>query len=476
MIAKLIRKPTSVTGMKEKFTSLSLWFVVGMAFCLFLKMEVNAANSDRIVVMVSIDGLAAYYLDDPKADMPNIRALAKAGARASSMKSVMPTVTWPNHTTLVTGVTPAHHGVVGNNYYNRAKKEQLTLIFDPVYDKDEIVKVPTIYDAAKSSGLLTAAVNWPASRNAKTLDWTTPEVHKPDLYRKYTTPSVLRECDENGIALLEEVFPAGKEIAGKTDEIYTRVFNLLIHKHRPQLALLHLSDVDHTEHESGPKSVEAYATIQKADERVGEIWKMLQRDFPDKATLIVVSDHGFSPIKSIVLPNIVLRQAGLVEVKEKKITGGAVRVVSQGGAAMLYVLDEANRSAVIGKIEKAFRKVKGISKIVKPEQLSDYGMANPKVDPNAPDMMLLAEMGYTFGDTAAGDVPFNEKPERLGSHGHDASFPELHATFVAWGAGIKAGSHLGEINNLDVAPTIAKLLKISLPSTDGKPLQEILAP
>src|SRR3954471_14028150 len=101
-----------------------------------------AADPDRIVVLMSIDGLANFYMDDPAAEMPMIRRLAAEGARAASMRASDPTVTWPNHTTLVTGVSPARHGVVGNNYLDRAKGEKVTLIWDPVLDKDEIVKVP----------------------------------------------------------------------------------------------------------------------------------------------------------------------------------------------------------------------------------------------------------------------------------------------------------------------------------------------
>src|SRR5262245_39122074 len=91
-----------------------------------LPTSATAANdSDSIVVMISVDGLAGFYLDDPKAEMPNIRALAAEGARAGGMKAVAPSVTWPNHTTLVTGVTPAVHGVVGNNYFDRAARQRV---------------------------------------------------------------------------------------------------------------------------------------------------------------------------------------------------------------------------------------------------------------------------------------------------------------------------------------------------------------
>src|SRR4051812_15745907 len=98
-----------------------------------------APKPGRIVVMVSVDGLAGYYIDDPKAEMPNIRALAAEGARAASMKAVVPTVTWPNHASLVTGVQPAKHGVIGNNYFDRATSKPVQLISDPVLDKDQII-------------------------------------------------------------------------------------------------------------------------------------------------------------------------------------------------------------------------------------------------------------------------------------------------------------------------------------------------
>jgi predicted AlkP superfamily pyrophosphatase or phosphodiesterase len=439
----------------------------------------GAANPDRIVVMVSVDGLAAYYLDDPKAEMPTIRALAAEGARASMMKASTPTVTWPNHTTLVTGVTPARHGVLGNNYFDRHPGKKVALISDPVFDKDQIVKVPTIYDLAKAAGLKTAGIRWPATRNAKTLDWTIPDILTTNLLREFTTPALFAECEKAGIDIFASDTTAepgsGTPSPKPTDEICTRVFNLILHEHRPQLALLHVIDVDHTEHLKGPKSPEAYAAVKMADDEVRQVWEELKRDFPGKATLFVVSDHGFSPIKRMILPNVILRKAGLIETTGRKGTSGAVQIVTQGGSAFVYVLDEKNRADVVARIRKALDGLEGISKIVGPEEFKDYGVANPKDDPHAPDMILFAQEGCVFGDTAAGELPFNDKPERKGSHGHDADLPDLHATFVAWGAGIKPGVRLGEISNTDVAPTIAKLLGFSIPNAEGKVLKEALA-
>jgi predicted AlkP superfamily pyrophosphatase or phosphodiesterase len=424
-------------------------------------------DNNRIVVMMSIDGLAAFYLDDPKAEMPTIRMLASEGARAKMMKASTPTVTWPNHTTLVTGDNPARHGVVGNNYYNRETGKKVTLISDPVFDKDQIVKVPTIYDVAKDDGLKTAAVLWPATRNARSLDWTTPDVASEDLRKKYTTPALIEDMNHAGINIFE------KPTEGSMDDTYTKAFNLILHEHRPNLALLHVAFVDHTQHLYGPRTPEAYAAIKAADGQVRMVWDELQKDFPGTATLIIVSDHGFSAIKRTILPNVILRKAGL-ESTAKDSGDWPVHVIVQGGALMVYVRDEAKRDEVLGKVRKAFAGIEGISKMVSADKFKAYGVANPKDDPHAPDLWLFADEGYAFGDTAAGSLPFSEKPERKGTHGHDSSLPDLHATFVAWGDGIKPGVKLGEISNIDVAPTIAKLLGIKFANVDGKPLRAIL--
>jgi predicted AlkP superfamily pyrophosphatase or phosphodiesterase len=434
-------------------------------------------DSDRIVVMISVDGLAAYYLDDPKADMPTLRALATAGARADLMKVSTPTVTWVNHTTLVTGDNPARHGVVGNNYFDRTTGKVVTLISDPVFDKDQIVKVPTIYDIAKKNGMRTAAIRWPASRNAGTLDWTFPDVASDALLHKYVTPSLLTECQAAGIWADGEKDPiAASDARIVKDDMCVRVFDFVLQNHHPQLALLHLINVDMIEHLVGPRTPEAYAAVKTADEQVGQVWEELKRDYPGRATLLVVSDHGFSPIEHAIMPNVVLRQAGLVEVKGTRIVSGSVRLVPQGGAALVYILDQPNRSAIVDQIRKSFQGMKGVEKVVGPDELKDFGVADPKDDPHAPDMILFADEGYNFGDTAAGVLTFFEKPERKGSHGHDPALPDLHATFVAWGVGIKPGANLGEIQNIDVAPTIAILLGVPMPNVDGKPLAGALAP
>src|SRR4030095_14077810 len=131
---------------------------------------------------------------------------------------------------LVTGVSPAIHGVLGNNFFDRSKGENVTLIWDPDLDKDEIVKVPTIFDLAKAAGLKTAAIRWPATRNAKSLDWTIPDVGKAELVSKYTTPELLGECKAEGFDIVfgDEGKTVGTAESIEKDEMWTEVFNGIV--------------------------------------------------------------------------------------------------------------------------------------------------------------------------------------------------------------------------------------------------------
>jgi predicted AlkP superfamily pyrophosphatase or phosphodiesterase len=158
-----------------------------------------------------------------------------------------------------------------------------------------------------------------------------------------------------------------------------------------------------------------------------------------------------------------------VEMKGGRITGGDVQLAVQGGSALVYVNDEGNRESIMKRFKEAFANVDGVAKIVGVDEFPKYGIGDPRHDPHAPDLVLFAKMNYYFGETAPG------KKELKGSHGYDSYLPDMYATFVAWGAGIKPGAKLGVVENTSVAPTVAKLLGVEIPNAEGRSLNEALA-
>jgi len=109
-------------------------------------------------IVISIDGFAGFYWDDPVVRLPTLRRLAERGVVASRMETVYPSTTWPTHVSLMTGVSPARHGVVGNYILNRGSGQPEDLSGDPVYDAPHLLRAPTVYDLAHAAGRRTAPV------------------------------------------------------------------------------------------------------------------------------------------------------------------------------------------------------------------------------------------------------------------------------------------------------------------------------
>src|SRR5262249_11676540 len=124
------------------------------------------------IVLISIDGFAAYHLDNMELALPNIRALAAEGAQAASSETVFPSVTHPAHTTLITGVAPRVHGVLANRMRNRTTGESFHITNKL---RSESIAVPTVFDAARRKGLTSATFFWPETKGDPAIDYNLPE-------------------------------------------------------------------------------------------------------------------------------------------------------------------------------------------------------------------------------------------------------------------------------------------------------------
>ena len=436
-----------------------------------------SAEDVKHVVLISVDGLAASYIDDPKADLPTLRMLAKQGARAEGMITTFPSVTWPAHTSLITGTQAARHGVIGNSVFDRRAGRELVYIGDPELEKADAIRVATLYDVAHAAGLKCGSVIWPCCNGAKSLDWVIPDSNKQPIHDKYTTPGFVDELKQAGIDISElGKWGWDKKRSSIRDDLYTRVTLHLLEKHQANLVLLHLITPDAVEHTFGPHTPEAYKAVAEADVYVKRVWDALQKPpFAGKSALFVTSDHGFAPIDKLIRPNVEFKRLGLIATDEKdQPTRRHAWCVAQGGSAFIYLLDDATRAEQLPRVKAALAKLEGVQQVIEPAEYAALGLPSPAVNHEAPHLILATGPEYSFNGDLTGEVIGPVTETYRGTHGHLPQPAYMHATFIAAGTGIRAGVKLKSLNNIDVAPSIARLMGLKLDGTDGRILKEIL--
>jgi len=330
---------------------------------------------------------------------------------------------------------------------------------------------------AHKAGLKCGSVIWPCCNAADSLQWVIPDAGRADLHAKYTTPGFVEELGKAGIDISKlGEWGWNKDKSFDRDVLYTRVTQYLLEKQKANLVLVHLVTPDGVEHAYGPHTPEAYKAVNESDQRISEIWKTLQEPpFAGRSTLVVVSDHGFAPYEKFIRPNVVLKEMGLTATDDKeKVVSRKAWCVAQGGSAFIYALDGAKKSETIAKLKDRLGQLEGVAAVVGPDGFAKLGFPRPETNGESPDLVLMTNPGYSFAEQLTGDAVASAGGLK-GSHGHDPAPAYMHATFVAAGTGIKSGVQLDKINNVDVAPTIARLLGLAMKDTDGRVLTEILA-
>ena len=244
----------------------------------------------------------------------------------------------------------------------------------------------------------------------------------------------------------------------------------------PRLLALHLSNVDTLHHRYGPKSGPGYAAVAANDANVGCVLRALDASGMRSSTAVfIVADHGFIATPKSLRPNAILRREGLLTVKDGRVTAGRVFAVAMGGIAMVYLTDPATAAGDRDAVNRLFRDAEGIAAIVEPKDYARYHLPQPSDNQAMGDLVLAAKPGCMFSLDATGDsLVVTDPNSTAGTHGFLSTDPKMNAIFVAAGAGIKAGTKIPTVDNIDVAPTIARLLGISLEHASGRVLEEIL--
>ncbi|HEY1649346.1 MAG TPA: ectonucleotide pyrophosphatase/phosphodiesterase [Terracidiphilus sp.] len=427
------------------------------------------------VLMISIDGLKPEYVTQANAHglkIPYLRSLISNGTYADGVTGVWPTLTYPSHTTLITGVWPAEHGIYSNVQFDPE------LHYSGAWNwyADEI-RVPTLWRAAHNVGLHTASIGWPVSVGTRDVDWLIPEFWRTEGPSSASNPAdrLLMAALSHPRRILSELEPvAGPYMMGNDttiagDEMKTRYALEILRKYKPALMTLHLSSLDEAEHTHGVFSAEAGRTLEAIDGMVARLAKQQLANDP-AAVLLVVSDHGFMNLTHVVNLQIPFLKAGLMQytadpaTKAQTIAWKAQPWMAGGMAAIM--LKDPNDAQTRDQVRALLARLaadpaNGIAQVFDHDAALKHGAF-----PDAA-FLVVFQAGYYAGFSTSGRL-VSRVGNVFGSHGFSPEYPEMRASFFALGSGVAHHRDLGVIDMRQIAPTVAHIL--------GAPMQTAKAP
>jgi hypothetical protein len=417
------------------------------------------------VVLISVDGLLPSFYLDERLPAPAMQQLYREGAHATAVKTVFPALSYPAHTTLVTGALPARHGV----FHNR----EFATVAKPQWLKDaSLIRVPALWDAVRARGGTSASVLWPMTAGAA-IDWCIPDIwpgEQDDLV------AAVRGNDRP-LGLLEEL---EREATGRlTPENFNNKYLMhdlqvaliaryLFERKRPTLLMLHTQSAGQVLQEPDWRNPRRQRAVAASDQVVSLIVEVIERTKAwDETALIVVGDHGNTEVHTQIRPNKWLIEAGL---RGRRLDKSAWRAnfFALGGSAFLRV-----RKPVASTTKEVRRLLDRLPpgkrqtfRIVEREELDALGS-----DTEAP-FALAAAPGFVIDDRTDGP---DMQPNPGMSHGHHPDMPDMNTGLVARGAGIRSGASIPMLPLPSIAPLVAELLALDFDAPDGVVYPGLLA-
>ena len=432
------------------------------------------------VLMISVDGLKPEYVFEADAHdlkIPYLRGVLAEGAYARAVVGVWPTITYPSHTTLVTGVAPAVHGIHSNlefDPYQRFKESW--------YWYARQIRVPTLWQAAHAKGIVTASIGWPVTVGANGIDYLIPEYWRgdgadraPQSIRPRVDCGTIAAGRGDGPTCSNQPGPylQGNDTSSQGDEIKTVYALDVLRRRKPGFMTLHLSSLDDAQHGHGVFSMQANAVLEAIDGMLDRLAQAARANDP-AAVVAIVSDHGFAAVTHEINLYVPFLNAGLIEATQEPgkpamtIRSWRAEPWFAGGMAAI-MLQDPNDSATEKTVAALLRALaadagSGIATVEDKQQLSRHG--------GFPEAAFLVTFkpGFYAGLSMTGPLITDIKGAH-GGHGFSPDSADMRAAFFISGTGIAHHRDLGVVDMRQVAPTIARLLTVELPSAHSPALR-----
>jgi predicted AlkP superfamily pyrophosphatase or phosphodiesterase len=371
------------------------------------------------VILVSIDGFRADYLD--RGHTPNLSALAADGVRAEAMRPAFPSLTFPNHYTLVTGLYPDHHGIVHNRMEDPLTGARY------VYNDETTTSDPSWWEAGEpvwvtveKHGMRTATMFWPGSNAKIHGEW-------PSHWKPFDRSTSAQQRVETLLHRLD-----------------------LPRRERPVFLTLYFDQVDHAGHDFGPDAPQLNEALAEVDRAIGTLVDGLRaRGVAGRANLVIVSDHGLAPSG----PDKLVFIDDIIDVQR-------IRVSNYGIVAGMHPRD-GDDAYVEETLLHPHDHMQCWRRDAMPARLH-YG-----THPRVPPVVCLAAVGWQISTHEwARTHPHDAS---MGEHGYDIDAPEMAALFVANGPAFRHGLRVAPFDNVHVYPLLMELLRLPAKPNDGDP-------
>jgi predicted AlkP superfamily pyrophosphatase or phosphodiesterase len=412
------------------------------------------------VLFISIDGLQPTDVIEAEKrgiEIPNLSSFIAQGSYASGVVGVLPSVTYPSHATLITGVSPDKHGIVGNTTFDPMQINQGGWYW---YAGD--IKVSTLWDAAQKSGLKVANVHWPVSVGAASIHWNIPQIwrtgHSDDakLVKSLATPGLIE-----GLEIGLGPYADGIDESIEGDENRGRFAVRLIEQQKPDFTTVYLTALDHEQHGKGPDTKAAHAILQRIDKIIGKLVSAQIATHPD-SIIAVASDHGFAATDTEINLFRAFIDAGLITLdNDGKVTTWDAMPWPAGGS-IAVILARPDDTALTARVLSQLNALKDnaenrIERIADRTKIAEFG-ANPQAS-----FYLNLAPGALAGGYKGKVAEVVGRAKSKGTHGYFPDAANMRSTFMIMGPGIAKGRNIGEIDMRAIAPTLAQIMGIELP-------------
>ena len=425
---------------------------------------VPTASQAEPVLLISIDGLQpadVIEADKRGIDIPNLKRFVKEGSYASGVVGVLPSITYPSHATLVTGASPAEHGIIGNTGFDPLQINQSGWYW---YASD--YKVPTLWDAAAKAGLKTANIHWPVTVGMNSIQYNLPQIwrtgHEDDikLMKVLATPGLIDRLEQSiGIPYAQGI---DESITG--DENRARFAEALILAEKPDFMTAYFTALDHEQHEKGPDTPDARKILERIDVIVGRLVAAQMQAHPD-SVIAIASDHGFAATTTEINLYRAFIDAGLITIgPDGKIASWLAAPWNSGGSSAIMLSDPQD-TALVARVAGLLDKLKSdpanrIAAIADRKAIGAMG-GNPKAS-----FYVNFEFGAYGGGFKGKDAPLVAKSASKGTHGYFQAGGQMRSAFLMMGKGVKQGHDMDEMDMRSIAPLLAQKLGINFNVTD----------